>query len=390
MSQQIPAVHAPSFQQNDFGGMSGFARPAFQPMGFGAINGGGMSEVSQGKQRAQESIPQFDEAAFERAFADVQSAEEQAHAEKIRQEEFQREEDQLERDDPALARIREQRPAVYAALKIRSAVELDTALQAAPYLDTLEAMESNHQLTADVGEAKWVVDTLKKIAEREAPQDIKQRSDRLIRAINERLMSTYPLLATTTPISQDRIWDELEAAGFTRTPVPEQVLEQQSSEQQQQDPQPSHDDDEMAQTAGRLLERVADNTSAKFQNSQFLELMRRLRDREVRVEGDKMVDVSTTARSTSPQASMPISTTTTQPHVPTPDYARLLDAGLEAAVEHMRDMYPPAGMDWCWSDPPAPASSATTTIPPIDPHILDHAATDFNPPVYAGSEHEAA
>jgi hypothetical protein len=57
-------------------------------------------------------------------------------------------------------------------------------------------------------------------------------------------------------------------------------------EQQQQD-----DPDALARTAGQLLDSVKDNQSDKFQKSQFLELMRQLRDREVTVEGDKIVGV---------------------------------------------------------------------------------------------------
>jgi hypothetical protein len=57
-------------------------------------------------------------------------------------------------------------------------------------------------------------------------------------------------------------------------------------EQQQED-----DPDALARTAGQLLDSVKDNQSDKFQKSQFLELMRQLRDREVTVEGDKIVGV---------------------------------------------------------------------------------------------------
>lgn len=53
---------------------------------------------------------------------------------------------------------------------------------------------------------------------------------------------------------------------------------------------PPHDDEELARTAGRLLDSVSDNQSQKFQQSSFLALMRQLRDHEVRVEGDKIVD----------------------------------------------------------------------------------------------------
>lgn len=51
------------------------------------------------------------------------------------------------------------------------------------------------------------------------------------------------------------------------------------------------DPDALSRTAGELLHRVKDNQSEKFQNSQFLQLMRQLRDKEVKVEGDKIVDV---------------------------------------------------------------------------------------------------
>lgn len=52
------------------------------------------------------------------------------------------------------------------------------------------------------------------------------------------------------------------------------------------------DADELARTAGLLLENVKDDQSRKFQESSFLALMRQLRDKEIRVEGDKLVDVS--------------------------------------------------------------------------------------------------
>lgn len=50
------------------------------------------------------------------------------------------------------------------------------------------------------------------------------------------------------------------------------------------------DHDALAKTAHELLEKIEHNKTAKFKNSQFLGLMRKLRDREVHVEGDKMVE----------------------------------------------------------------------------------------------------
>ena len=56
---------------------------------------------------------------------------------------------------------------------------------------------------------------------------------------------------------------------------------------------PAQDDaDALAETATQLLENVKDERSTKFQQSNFLSLMRQLRNREVHVEGDKIVDVS--------------------------------------------------------------------------------------------------
>jgi hypothetical protein len=52
--------------------------------------------------------------------------------------------------------------------------------------------------------------------------------------------------------------------------------------------QTSQDADALARTAGQLLNLVSHDTSAKFQNSAFLDLMRRIRDREVEVQGDDL------------------------------------------------------------------------------------------------------
>lgn len=55
--------------------------------------------------------------------------------------------------------------------------------------------------------------------------------------------------------------------------------------------QPSQEDaDALARTAGHLLNSIRHEQSSKFQNSQFLELMRQFRDGQMVVEGDKVVD----------------------------------------------------------------------------------------------------
>lgn len=62
---------------------------------------------------------------------------------------------------------------------------------------------------------------------------------------------------------------------------------------EQQDSQAQHHDaDALAQTAGQLLDKLRHDQSDKFKQSNFLALMRRIRDREVQVAGDEFREVS--------------------------------------------------------------------------------------------------
>ncbi|MCJ1456937.1 hypothetical protein MMC28_007303 [Mycoblastus sanguinarius] len=70
----------------------------------------------------------------------------------------------------------------------------------------------------------------------------------------------------------------------------DRILEE--AQDREQDRPEIDDGDELARTAGQLLENVKGDQSQKFQESNFLSLMRQLRDREVRVEGDKIVDAT--------------------------------------------------------------------------------------------------
>ena len=71
------------------------------------------------------------------------------------------------------------------------------------------------------------------------------------------------------------------------------------------------DGDALAKTAGQLLDSVSHDQSQKFRESSFLALMRRIRDREVKVDGDEFRDVSSPpAFSSSPE------TSTTPHHLP--------------------------------------------------------------------------
>ena len=62
---------------------------------------------------------------------------------------------------------------------------------------------------------------------------------------------------------------------------------------QQQDNLAQNNGDELAKTAGQLLNSVSHEQDQKFKESSFLALMRRIRDREVEVSGDEFREVST-------------------------------------------------------------------------------------------------
>jgi len=93
---------------------------------------------------------------------------------------------------------------------------------------------------------------------------------------------------------------EVEMAAEEPAGTQEQQLEQE--EAQPQEP-PIQADEDLARTAGELLANLADNETPKFRESSFLSLMRKLRDREVHVRGDKMVDIDVSF-SISPFASL--------------------------------------------------------------------------------------
>ncbi|CAN9143120.1 unnamed protein product [Alternaria alternata] len=359
LRQQAPVAQAPALQQNTYGGMSGYNMGGFGGQAYTQtpnFQNAQVSEVAQGKQRAQDDVPAFDEAAFERAFAQAQQdMMEVAEAEQVHTQPAQEALD-LDRPgemDPLLQRIRETRPAVYSAIQVWSETGLGRTDEAVTYLQNMQNMERTGTLVQDANEGRWIVDSLQRIVNRDAPQEVKTRAEKLITAINQRLMSQYPL-GSRVLMSEEQIWQDLEAAGYMRTPEPiMQRMEQRPEEEQKQEQPPKNDDDEMAATAGRLLERVADNTSEKFQNSQFLGLMRRLRDREVRVQEDKIVEVDGAQQQTG--------NTTSTPQV---------NIHQQPLSQFNQQQQPPS----------------TTQIPPIDPTILSHAATDFEQPIYAGDE----
>ena len=70
-----------------------------------------------------------------------------------------------------------------------------------------------------------------------------------------------------------------------------------TNSQEKQGRSEKDENDELARTAGELLDKVAHHEDQKFQDSNFLSLMRQLRDREVQVKGDMIVGVGFTRAS---------------------------------------------------------------------------------------------
>ncbi|KAJ6587094.1 hypothetical protein DFH09DRAFT_1142563 [Mycena vulgaris] len=84
------------------------------------------------------------------------------------------------------------------------------------------------------------------------------------------------------------LWDR-EFSSQERFLAADPVAQVQEAPQIQEAQQVSQEADELARTAGLLLETVRDAQNPKFQKSEFLGLMRGLRDRDIVVEGNEMV-----------------------------------------------------------------------------------------------------
>lgn len=141
------------------------------------------------------------------------------------------------------------------ALQIRSSQQADIVIDDAAFERAFDAAHSRIQQLDDHMQQEEV----------EAATDTKM----------EEQLEQIPRAASTTEISR---------IGSDR------VIEEDSSEVLEGEG--GNDADELARTAGQLLDNLKHDQSRKFQESSFLSLMRQLRDREVRVEGDRLVEVS--------------------------------------------------------------------------------------------------
>lgn len=92
-------------------------------------------------------------------------------------------------------------------------------------------------------------------------------------------------------VDQDEWLYQLDARPFLYMPRgSDQIINEARGKEHQQFG--VNNEDELARTAGELLDNIKHEHSAKFKESKFLSFMGQLRDRKVRIEGDKVVDVS--------------------------------------------------------------------------------------------------
>ena len=96
----------------------------------------------------------------------------------------------------------------------------------------------------------------------------------------------YPQQTQPTDPSQDFNEEAFERA-FNEA---EQIGEQEDHTTEQQREESDDDGDALARMASSLLAALGHDKSEKFAKSNFLELMRKLRDHEVVVEGNRMVE----------------------------------------------------------------------------------------------------
>ncbi|KDQ27707.1 hypothetical protein PLEOSDRAFT_1104388 [Pleurotus ostreatus PC15] len=107
----------------------------------------------------------------------------------------------------------------------------------------------------------------------------------------QNMMAPMPVQTHQQPDMQtDRIsWDKEFQSHEQLLANPIQEIAEQLAEPQQQTQQSQHAQDDLAQIAGQLLAHVQNEQNPKFKQSQFLGLMKQLRDGEMVVKGNEMV-----------------------------------------------------------------------------------------------------
>ena len=135
-----------------------------------------------------------------------------------------------------------------------------------------------------------------------ARQDMLEAEEQEARAVRELQEETNHLAAqesTTGNLTEETIfglppWPDFIVADHERN-ILEHTLDREPThdvtQEEKEQPQKGQDDDELSRVAGQLLDSVSHENSQKFQDSVFLQLMRKLRDKEVRVDGEHFVEV---------------------------------------------------------------------------------------------------
>jgi len=96
----------------------------------------------------------------------------------------------------------------------------------------------------------------------------------------------------TTLAPQSNVHDASPIDPFEMAEQDTQVGSADIAQPEQQTEARAQDADALARAAGQILTSVSHDQSEKFQQSNFLALMRRIRDREVEVKGDDFAEVS--------------------------------------------------------------------------------------------------
>lgn len=98
--------------------------------------------------------------------------------------------------------------------------------------------------------------------------------------------------AEATPAPQPNLHDASPIDPFETVEQDTQLRSHDNAPPEQQTEARAQDADALARAAGQILTSVSHDQSEKFQQSNFLALMRRIRDREVEVKGDDFAEVS--------------------------------------------------------------------------------------------------
>ena len=137
-----------------------------------------------------------------------------------------------------------------------------------------------------------------------AHQEIMEADEQAAQAVRELQEETNRMAAReASAMEQDTIleskvppWPDSLVVEHERSLFDENALEREPVHELQKDEQQERKldaDDDLSRVAGQLLDSVSHENSQKFQDSVFLQLMRRLRDKEVKVDGENFVEVST-------------------------------------------------------------------------------------------------